>query len=337
MLRRIGKIVLFSIAGIFLLLIIIAVLSPGSDNGDTTPMTATVKILPGAIEVINEDTFPWHGLIITIHNQYSTKYHFGDSNWPWLSEDSILQPNEQTSPSLNAFIDENDKEFEGELYTIIAGKVELEARTSADGPYDLKATFNFTTDDPIVNRRIIRTNKPVDSGSGVRATPYVLAEEVERRPTLRIFMENTAVNWWVEHHEPNYEEIKAFVSNYSQDAFGAYLLPREAYEELEARFNPDRAAERAEGSQMREALEMHSANVDAFQASMKEVSADRIISKQESKHICFTLDQWTAQLTAARDYVQENREAIDRKYPGVSGIEDEAEEALELLAEIECQ
>lgn len=338
--RKIAKYTLLTVAGFFLLIIIFAITSSVDDSlSDTKPMTATVKILPGAIEVINEDAFSWHGLIITIHDRYSTKYHFGDFNWGFLSEDSILQPQEETgAPIDGGFIDKNGKEFEGKVYTIIVGKVELEARTRADGPYDLKATFRFTADDPIFDSGITRTNKPIDATSGSHATPYPLAEGVERLPTFKVYMEeDKTVSWWVEHHEPNYLEIKEFVSDYPQDAFGSYLLPREAYQELEARFATERAAERDESSQMVNALRQHSANVDAFQVAMKEVNADRITDQQESEHICFALDQWTTQLTAARDYIEDNREAIDKKYPGISNIEHEAEEALELLSKAECQ
>ena len=338
--RKIATYTLLAIAGFFLLIILFAITSSVDDSlSDTEPMTATVKILPGAIEVINEDTFPWHGLIITIHNRYSTKYRFGDFNWGFLSEDSVLQPSEDTSPSINAFIDRNGTQFEGPVYTIIAGKVELEARTLADGPYDLKATFNFTSDDPIVNHGIIRTNKPVDSGSGVHATPYALEEEVERLPTLRIFMENTPINWWVEHHEPNYQGIKTFVSDYPQDAFGAYLLPREAYEELEAKFAPERAVER-ESNRRTEEMKLHWGNIEAFQASMKEINADHVIDQGESEHVCFTLDQWTAQMEEAQAYAQEFLKAVPAggAYPSIiSSIEEEAERALKLLAAVECQ
>ena len=302
-------------------------------------MTATVKILPGAIDVINEDTFPWHGLIITIDDRYSTKYHFGDFNWGFLSEDSILQPQEETgAPIDGGFIDKNGKEFEGKLYTIIAGKVDLEARTRADGPYDLKATFNFTTDDPIINHGIIRTNKPVDSGSGVHATPYALAEEVERLPTFKIRDEDNALlSWWVEAHEPKYHEILEAVSGYPQDAFGVYELPSEDYAELESKFAPERKAERDSREARWDEREEHWANIDAFKASMAAINADRIIDQEESQHICFALDQWTTQMNAALNYMQDYRRDEPEFAAGVGDLEGEAAKILELLDEADCQ
>ena len=84
----------------------------------------------------------------------------------------------------------------------------------------------------------------------------------------------------------------------------------------------------------------HWENVDAFQAGTAAISEDKIIDKDESKHICFVLDQWIAQMTDARDYVQEFRvvdpETVE-KNPGLGNLQYEAERALELLDQVECE
>ena len=298
-------------------------------------MIATVKILPGAVDVINENTFPWHGLIVTANQHYSTKYRFGDFNWGFLSEDSVLQPSGLIGPPTDAFIDSDGNGVGGKPYTIVIQRVELEARTRADGPYDLKATFVFSADDPIVKNGITRTNKPADLDSGPRATPYALTEEVERLPTFKMYAkEDQRLSMWVEAHEPQYHEILELVSDYPQNAFGSYILPIEAYMELEAKYTP----EQAERREVFDSLQQHSSNIDAFRAGMEEISADRVISQDESEHICFALDQWTTQMTAARDFAQVHSDAISRYPVGpITSIEDEAEKALKLLEEAECQ
>ena len=305
-------------------------------------MTATVKILPGAIYVTNEDSFPWYGLIITLKNgRYSTKYRFGDRNYP-VQEDSEQLPNQERGPPLHFFIDKNGNEYEGELYTILATDVTLEAKTRVEGPYDLKASFEFSKEDPIIKHYIARTNKPTDSDNAPHATPYALTEAVERLPTFTIHVKGEAfLSWSVEAHEPKYHEIKAFVSDYPQNAFGSYILPAGAFEELESTFRPEHRADRIVRRQRWDEQWEHWANIDAFQASAASISADRIIDKEESQHICFALDQWTAQMTAARDYVQNYREAepdiVERRNSGLSNLEDEANRALELLNKVECE
>ena len=251
-------------------------------------MTATVKIMPGAIYVFNEDTFPWYGLIITINDRYSTKYRFGDRNWGFLSKDSILHPKDDIGPSITAFIDKNDNEYEGELYTIIATDVTLEVKTRVDGPYDLKATFDFSKEDPIFEHGIWRTNKPTDP-SVSHATPYPLSDP----------------NALVQQPTPTQTPITP------QDET-ARLRWQEQWE--------------------------HWKNIDAFKASMQEINADRIISKEESKHICFALEQWTTQMNAAKQYVIEYREFDPERaaLPSVYKIKEEADRILELLSQAEC-
>ena len=72
---------------------------------------------------------------------------------------------------------------------------------------------------------------------------------------------------------------------------------------------------------------------------MASISADRIIDIEEYMHICFVLEQWTTQMTDARDYVQDYRrdepETVE-KNPGLGHLEQEAERALALVSEVEC-
>ena len=84
----------------------------------------------------------------------------------------------------------------------------------------------------------------------------------------------------------------------------------------------------------------HWENVDAFQENTTSISEDHIIDKEESQHICFALDQWTTQMTEAITYVQDYRKADPQtveKNPGLGNLEHEANRALELLNQIECE
>ena len=327
----------------FLMLIAVAACDTITNSSSTAPMTATVRIKAGAIYVINEDTFPWYGLIITLGDRWTTEHRFGDWNWPWLSQDSILLPNEDIKPSINAFVDDDGNEYESKLYTIIATKVTLRAKTRVDGTYDLEATFVFSKHDPIIDNSIGRTNRPVEPDNAKHATPYVLTESTERRPTLHVYMNSPYRSEYVEHHELYYEEVEAYVSGYPQNAFGSYELPPFAYEEMVTRFNLDSSFTISSQDQI--ALDhwneqwMHWKNVDAFNESIGNVSTDRVINEEESKRICFVSDQWVAQMNAAWDYVEEYREAdpetVD-KNAGLANLQRKSERALRLLEQAKC-
>lgn len=80
----------------------------------------------------------------------------------------------------------------------------------------------------------------------------------------------------------------------------------------------------------------HWDNVNAFKDSMADVSADRVVDETEMDRICYLQQQWEAQITAARDYVQEYRRIepdVVEKNPGLQDLEDEAERALEIVME----
>ena len=334
---RIAAISLLVLFGGFLLLSLLAywLYTPG------TPMTATVKIMPGGVTVINEDDFSWYGLIITLHRDYSTKYRFDDPNWGFLTEDSVLEPDEEIGPALNAFIDKDGNEYEGQLYTILATRVTLEAKTRVDGPYDLKAIFNFTTDDPIFDHGIWPTNIPT-TPDGTHATPYALSEAPERRPTITISPEDGTDIIWVEHHQSEYEQIVDFLADYSPGVFGSYRLPADAYREVQAilgRVPEPSTEEQATLTRWKEQWK-HWESVGIFQANLQNIMADGIIDEEESKRICFALDQWTAQMNAARAYVQDYRrddpETVE-KNPGLGNLEREAERALDTLSVVKCE
>ena len=138
----------------------VVVAQPSTDNA----MLTHVHVQAGAVNMINNNDFPWHGLIITVNDDYSTHYRFNDPNYPWLRADSILEPGEWIGPNPKAFMDKNGNEFKGIPYTITVKKVKLEAKSQPDGPYDL--SFTISTAD-------------------ANATPTPI-----RRPTLRIGRES---------------------------------------------------------------------------------------------------------------------------------------------------
>ena len=87
--------------------------------------------------------------------------------------------------------------------------------------------------------------------------------------------------------------------------------------------------------------QVHHANVFAFLDTMASINEDRVIDQTELDQICFLRAQWEAQLTAARDYVQQYRrddpETVE-KNPGLGDLQERAERGLEVieLAESAC-
>ena len=77
-----------------------------------------------------------------------------------------------------------------------------------DGPYDLN--FEISTRD-------------------ANATPWP-----ERRPTIKVALEGDVLfnSFSVEHHEPRYEDVKAFVADYPRRS-GYFILPPDAYREVQ--------------------------------------------------------------------------------------------------------
>ena len=237
------------IAGVLFILLFLIIgalvtsLSEEDTDADATTMNASVHVLPGAIRMINNNDFPWYGLIITLDDRYSTRYYFGDPQRPYLRPNSIVEPGERKSmPLADNFIDKNKNEFERPLHTM--SKVKLEAKTAVDSSYDLKFTI---------------------LAKDANATPTP-----EQLPTLTIYDEsNRFTN--VKPHRPEYQAILNFVSQYPQNAFGSYLLPSDAYQEMQAKFNPDTAITLNNQSSLdrwKEQFDVHWPNVDAFGAKV---------------------------------------------------------------------
>ena len=85
----------------------------------------------------------------------------------------------------------------------------------------------------------------------------------------------------------------------------------------------------------------HWDDIEAFQQSIEDINADRVISKDESEYICSVLDQWKAQHRAALDHVAEYRrvepEMVTANSGFIEGLEREAQRGLDLLTAFECK
>ena len=70
---------------------------------------------------------------------------------------------------------------------------------------------------------------------------------------------------------------------------------------------------------------------------MESITADRVIDEEESRHLCYVLDQWTAQMTDAQDYVKDYKKDDPdiMLNSGLGNLEEEAERALDILSEVE--
>ena len=146
----------------------------------------------------------------------------------------------------------------------------------------------------------------------------------------------------IEPSATGYDDVKAILdaSPDIERNGNLYNVSIQTYEDIYALFPPSSEEELRELARWREQFEVHWPNVNAFNDSIKTINADRIISKEESLHMCFALEQWEGQMTAARDYVKEYREVDPEtveKNPGLGRLESEAERALTLLNEIQCE
>ena len=200
-------------------------------------MTATVQFLPRFIRVYNDNTFPWYGPIITLDDSYSTKYLLDDPYHPYLSKDKEILPDEEYGASQDAMVNERGVSYYDVYGSRFLSAVTLEAKSKIDGPYDLRAVFDFGSLDVdnlvIVNNGILLTNKPRQGTAP--ATPYALTEAPERRPTIEASnSEDFLEHIWIEHHEPHYDKAVEFVSKYPIGPFDDYKLPPDAFRELQA-------------------------------------------------------------------------------------------------------
>ena len=167
----------------------------------------------------------------------------------------------------------------------------------------------------------------------------------ERRPEIVVSLEGDVFTTSrVEHHEPRYEDVKAFVADYPrQFGSGYFILPPDAYREVQVMIGvasslEEQEVEAARLARWREA-EVHWEYVDAFQASMEVMMEDKVIGVQESRDFCYKAPQWEDQLVAAQEYVAAYREVeptVVAETPRLLMLELEAERALELVMAAEC-
>ena len=287
-------------------------------------MIATVQILPGVIQIINENDFIWYGIIVTIGDGYSTKRSFNNPDLGWLHANSEVVPNEDYAPTFSAYLNENGEEWEGELRTIILTDVKLEAKSQPFGDtYDLEATFKFSKKDPILGHYVARTNKPTDGKA--RATPYALTEAIERRP--RILIHGAGDTIFLEHHEPQYDEIMAIVSKHPQNALGNPVVPPDTFRQVQSML--------LEGKRLRWKEHYdHWTTVNAFTEFAHEITADTIVDPQELILICATYPQWQNNMSIVKEWLEDYREfdPEQAKDPSITNLEVKVDGILELLA-----
>ena len=135
-----------------------------------------------------------------------------------------------------------------------------------------------------------------------------------------------------------YSAARAELNHVPAETPGVYRVNRQTYERLEAALGlEDDPEDEARLARWKERTE-HWANVNAFLSSVKAISADRVIDKEESARICQLMPQWQAQLSAARDYVvnYRNVEPDTVEKNGLGILENEANRGLNLLFETKC-
>ena len=184
--------------------------TPTEPPAQTQTMNARVNVWAGAVVVLNNDTFPWYGIIVTVDDEYSTSYHFGDPNYGFLRPSSVVEPGELSPMSFSNLINSDRETMPGEPFVIPVINIKLKATTLIDGPYDL--TYEITTKE---------------------ANATKIPEQPE---TLTIYRTNPHDSIYIKSHKPYYEEAKALLADYSPSAFGSYTIPAEAFEEMKERF-----------------------------------------------------------------------------------------------------
>ena len=138
-----------------------------------------------------------------------------------------------------------------------------------------------------------------------------------------------------------YADTKSLLDNSdSQRTNNRYKVSTSTYNQIQNLALPRNEENIAKVAHWKKQFDIHWPNVDAFQVSMDSIMQDRIIDKEESTSICFALDQWTTQMTDAITYVQDYRKVDPQtveKNPGLGNLEHEANRALELLNQVECE
>ena len=137
-----------------------------------------------------------------------------------------------------------------------------------------------------------------------------------------------------------YDAARNLLKGLPTDNPGQYRVSRSVYESVEKALGIDDTPEDDARLERWKEQYVHHENVNAFIASTKGISADRVIDKNESARICFLLPQWESQLKSAHDYVVNYRNVEPdtvEKNPGLGNLQTEAERGLALLTEIECK
>ena len=176
----------------------------------TVTMNAHVNVWAGAVVVLNNDAFPWYGIIVTVDDEYSTSYHFGDPNYGFLRPSSVVEPGELYTMAFSNMINSDRGKMPGEPYVIPMINIKLKATTMIDGPYDL--TYEITTKE---------------------ANAVKIPEQPEH---LHFYRANPYGSIYIKSHKPYYEEARALLADYPQNGFGSYSMPAEAFEEMKERF-----------------------------------------------------------------------------------------------------
>ena len=142
-----------------LFLLSIVVLTWAIGCGDTYSkggMEANLVVYPGAVDITNVNDFPWYGLIVTLNEKYSNRLLMDKGNWPYFRSDRVLMPGEVWQGlglegnfvhSEDNYLDPTDTWWEGILNSITVERIQLDAKSRVDGPYDLRATFQFGKSD----------------------------------------------------------------------------------------------------------------------------------------------------------------------------------------------
>ena len=136
-----------------------------------------------------------------------------------------------------------------------------------------------------------------------------------------------------------YDAARNMLKGLPTDNLGHYRISRSRYENVEKVLGIEETPKDEARLERWKEQYIHHENVNAFIASTKGISADRVIDKDESARICFLLPQWENQLKAASDYVSDYRrvEPDTVRKNGLDRLESQADDGLALLAEVKCE
>ena len=143
----------------------------------------------------------------------------------------------------------------------------------------------------------------------------------------------------IEPGAPQYAEVKSMLPPPDPNFQTDYRISNALCDEIWTLLPPLSPEDQARRERWSE-KSYHWDNIDAFNASIQKISKDRVIDRDESYEICFLLEQWVLQLTEAKEYIEDYREAEPdyvAETPILYKLEAEAIRGLELLANVECE